>query len=89
MRKLPRLSTFFRQRSPPPSFLYDVAIHYSGSQTLNFTIKRKSVKMPNQAKAVTYNGKPGKLLDPKGSATRAEAATVLYRYCDRYGEESN
>lgn len=28
------------------------------------------------------NGKPGKVLDPKGSATRAEAATMLYRYCE-------
>ncbi len=27
------------------------------------------------------NGKPGNLLDPQGSATRAEAATMLYRYC--------
>ena len=27
-------------------------------------------------------GKPGKLLDPKGSATRAEAATMLQRYCE-------
>ncbi len=29
------------------------------------------------------NGKPGNLLDPKGSATRAEAATMLYRYVVR------
>ena len=28
------------------------------------------------------NGKPGNVLDPKGSATRAEAATMLYRYCE-------
>jgi hypothetical protein len=32
------------------------------------------------------NGKPGKLLDPKGSATRAEAATMLYRYCEVSGK---
>jgi hypothetical protein len=28
------------------------------------------------------NGKPGKIMDPKGSATRAEAAVMLQRYCD-------
>ena len=28
------------------------------------------------------NGKPGKLLDPKGKATRAEAAAMLNRYCE-------
>ena len=28
------------------------------------------------------NGKPGKLLDPKGNATRAEAAAMLNRYCE-------
>ena len=28
------------------------------------------------------NGKPGKVLDPKGNATRAEAATMLYQYCE-------
>ncbi len=29
------------------------------------------------------NGKPGKLLDPLGYATRAEAAAMLHRYCER------
>ena len=33
------------------------------------------------------NGKPGKVLDPKGNATRAEAATMLYRYCDVIGKD--
>ena len=33
------------------------------------------------------NGKPGKVLDPKGNATRAEAATMLYRYCDIIGKD--
>lgn len=33
------------------------------------------------------NGKPDKVLDPKGSATRAEAATMLYRYCEISGME--
>jgi|GEM_PF-1783883 len=28
------------------------------------------------------NGKPGKLLDPLGYATRAEAAAMLHRYCE-------
>ena len=35
------------------------------------------------------NGKPGKVLDPKGSATRAEAATMLYRYCEISSKEDN
>lgn len=29
------------------------------------------------------NGKPNNLLDPKGNATRAETATMLYRYCNQ------
>ncbi|MBQ7975492.1 MAG: S-layer homology domain-containing protein, partial [Clostridia bacterium] len=29
------------------------------------------------------NGKPGKLLDPLGYATRAEAAAMLHRYCEK------
>ena len=32
-------------------------------------------------------GKPGKLLDPKGSATRAEAAAMIQRYSDVMTEE--
>ncbi len=28
------------------------------------------------------NGKTGNLLDPKGEASRAEAATMLYRFCE-------
>lgn len=28
-------------------------------------------------------GKPGDLLDPKGLATRAEAATILMRFLDQ------
>ena len=28
------------------------------------------------------NGLPDKVLDPKGSATRAQSATMLYRYCE-------
>ena len=35
------------------------------------------------------NGKPGKVLDPKGSATRAEAATMLYRYCEVMTKEDD
>ena len=35
------------------------------------------------------NGKPGKILDPKGNATRAEAAVMLYRYCEISGKEDN
>lgn len=33
------------------------------------------------------NGKPGKILDPKGTATRAEAATMLQRYCELSGKD--
>lgn len=33
------------------------------------------------------NGRPGKILDPKGNATRAEAAAMLYRYCDSIGKD--
>ena len=29
------------------------------------------------------NGNPGKLLDPLGYATRAEAAAMLHRYCEK------
>jgi len=35
------------------------------------------------------NGKPGKVLDPKGSAARAEAATMLYRYCEVSSKKDN
>ncbi len=35
------------------------------------------------------NGKPSKVLDPKGSATRAEAATMLYRYCEISSKEED
>ena len=35
------------------------------------------------------NGKLGKVLDPKGSATRAEAATMLYRYCEISSKEED
>jgi len=28
-----------------------------------------------------FTGSPGKILDPKGDATRAQAATVFYRFC--------
>ena len=34
------------------------------------------------------NGKPGKVLDPKGTATRAEAAAMLQRYCEVSGNET-
>ena len=34
------------------------------------------------------NGKPGKILSPKGLATRAEAATMLYRYCEVSGMDN-
>ena len=34
------------------------------------------------------NGKPGKILDPKGTATRAEAAAMLQRYCEVSGNET-
>ena len=33
------------------------------------------------------NGKPGKILDPKGTATRAEAAAMLNRYCEKEDNE--
>ena len=33
------------------------------------------------------NGLPDKVLDPKGSATRAQSATMLYRYCEVYDKE--
>ena len=33
-------------------------------------------------------GKPEKVLDPKGSATRAEASTMLWRYCELANDEN-
>lgn len=38
--------------------------------------------MCRMSKNGIVNGKSGKILDPKGNATRAEAATMLYRYCE-------
>lgn len=35
------------------------------------------------------NGKPGNVLDPRGNAARAEAATMLYRYCRVTGKDNN
>jgi hypothetical protein len=31
-------------------------------------------------KAEIITGKPGNIIDPKGNATRTEAATMIYRY---------
>jgi len=33
-------------------------------------------------------GKPGKLLDPKGTAARAQAAAMLHRYCEVLTKEA-
>jgi hypothetical protein len=44
------------------------------------------VKPPRASGVI--NGKPGNVYDPKGSATRAEVATIFARYVEIYVEHA-